>query len=228
MYYLPSIEDWKLQPNHERIRRVLRQNPQRGRAVIGDLYRKPRLDQDIVVPHAIGLVADSEKHLRRLRDTIRIELRDVLLIDARCVRPRCLAPLELGIRNHFIRGGVTFGDVPQRVVVERVQRSRAERCGTNLVRELPRGDHSAHLGRDLEELDERQTSGVSAEAALRASGRLDVPRTTEQALLRRANHRVKLLDWRFVAAVRARSPHETLGGDTDQARRDSKRLYPDV
>jgi hypothetical protein len=98
----------------------------------------------------------------------------------------------------------------------------------DLVGELPGGDHSAHLGGDLEELDERKTPGVAAEPALRASRCLDVPGFAEQTHLRRANHGVELLDRRFIAAVRARSPHETLRRDADQAGGDSKRLYADV
>ncbi len=228
MHYLSSIEDWKLQTNHERVRRILRQNPQRGSAVVGDLHRKPRLDKDVVVPHTVSPVAHGEKHLRRFRNAVRIEFRHVLLIDARRVRPRRFAALELGVRNYFVRRRVTFRDVPECVVVERVQRAGAERGGADLVRELPGRDHSPHFGCDLEELDERKAPGVPAEAALRASGCLDVPSLVEQTHLRRADHGVELFDWRFIAAVRARSPHETLGRDTDQAGRDSEGLHPDV
>ncbi|MBE3076313.1 MAG: hypothetical protein IMZ75_15495, partial [Actinobacteria bacterium] len=55
-----------------------------------------------------------------------------------------------------------------------------------------------------------------------------MPDATECAQLRRTNHRMKLLDGRFVLALRAYATHQTLRGDTNQAGRDSEWLDADV
>jgi len=60
VYDLPPIQNRQLQTHHQCVRRILRQNPQRRSAVVGDLYREARLDQNFVELHPIRFVADGQ------------------------------------------------------------------------------------------------------------------------------------------------------------------------
>src|SRR5687768_18261409 len=105
-----------------------------------------------------------------------------------------------------------------------MQRPGTHRGGADLLDRLPRGDHAADLRRDLEEFNEWQSSRVACKPALRAPRRLHVPGPAELALLRGADHGVKLFDRRFVAAMRTYAAHETLSCHTDQTGRHAERL----
>ena len=225
---LPAVENRKLECDDQRVGRILRQNAERGRSVGGDLHGEAGFHQDVVEAHAIRLVANSQQDSRRLRDSVRIELGKVLRGDARRVGARSPATLELRVGNYFLGGGVAFGDVPQRVGIERVQSIGPQGESADLVGRLAGGDHAAQLRRNLEELDDRKATGVAGEPALGATSRLHVPRSPVHALLRGADHGVQLLDRSLVAAMGADSADETLGGDADETRRDPERLDADV
>ena len=124
VHNLSAIENRELETDNQCVGRILRQNAECGGTVVGDLHGEPRFDQDVVEPHAIGLVTDSEKYSRRLRHAIGIEIGNEFSIHSRRGTTWCPAPLELGVRNDLFRRGVAFSDVPERVVIERMKSAR--------------------------------------------------------------------------------------------------------
>ena len=128
---LASVKDRQPQSHHQRIGRVLCEDAQCGRAVVGDLDRESGFNQDVVEFHALRLVTDGEQDAGRLCHAVGVELGEILSIDARRVASRRFASLELRVRNYFFGGRITLGDVPEGVVVKRMQCFGAERVRFN-------------------------------------------------------------------------------------------------
>src|SRR5512132_3232971 len=105
---LTAVEYRKPESDHQRVRRILRQDAESSGAVISDLDREACLDQDVVKAHAFRLVTDREENPQWLGHTVRVQLGDEFSLDARCGRTRTASTLEVRVWNCFVCGRVAF------------------------------------------------------------------------------------------------------------------------
>ena len=134
--HLPAVEDRKPQPDDQRVGGSGRESPAPRR----HRWRSARRSgphQNVVEADTVVLVADRQQNPRRFRNTVGVELGIELLVDARCVAARRLAPLELRVGNDFVGGRIAFGDMPKTVVVKRMKRFCPQCLRADLIVFLP-------------------------------------------------------------------------------------------